>query len=67
MFSNWLLYFSFHKPEDYKSPFETKNMEVKDDDGHAFGWNPGVGDGQGGLACCRSWGHKESDMTEQLN
>ena len=27
----------------------------------------GVGDGQGGLACCSSWGHKESDMTEQLN
>ena len=24
----------------------------------------GVGDGQGGLACCGSWGHKESDMTE---
>jgi len=30
-------------------------------------WTPGVGDGQGGLACCDSWGHKESDMTEQLN
>ena len=27
----------------------------------------GVGYGQGGLACCGSWGHKESDMTEQLN
>jgi len=26
-----------------------------------------VGDGQGGLACCNSWGCKESDMTEQLN
>ena len=25
------------------------------------------GDGQGGLVCCGSWGHKESDMTEQLN
>ena len=35
--------------------------------GHGFGWTPGVGDGQGGLACCSSWGHKESDMTEQLN
>ena len=35
--------------------------------GHRFGWTPGVGDGQGGLACCGSWGHKESDMTEQLN
>ena len=28
---------------------------------------PGVGDGQGGLACCISWGRKELDMTEQLN
>ena len=35
--------------------------------GHGFGWTPGVGDGQGGLACCGSWGHKESDTTEQLN
>ena len=33
-------------------------------DGHGFGWTPGVGDGQGGLACCSSWGHKESDTTE---
>ena len=35
--------------------------------GHQFGWALGVGDGQGGLACCSSWGHKESDTTEQLN
>ena len=34
---------------------------------HEFGSTLGVGDGQGGLACCDSWGHKESDMTEQLN
>ena len=27
----------------------------------------GVGDGQGGLVCCNSWGRKEPDMTEQLN
>ena len=27
--------------------------------GHEFGWTPGVGDGQGGLACCCSWGHEE--------
>ena len=33
-------------------------------DGHGFGWTPGVGDGQGGLVCCSSWGRKESDMTE---
>ena len=36
-------------------------------DGHEFGWTPGVGDGQGGLACCSSWGCKESGTTEQLN
>ena len=35
--------------------------------GNEFGWILGVGDGQGGLVCCGSWGHKESDMTEQLN
>ena len=36
-------------------------------DGQGFGWTPGVGDGQGGLLCCGSWGHKELDTTEQLN
>ena len=36
-------------------------------DGHGFGWTLGVGDGQGGLACCSSWGCKELDTTEQLN
>ena len=33
---------------------------------HEFGWTPGVGDGQWSLACCGSWGHKNSDMTEWL-
>ena len=32
-----------------------------------FEWTLGVGDGQGGLACCNSWGRKELDMTERLN
>ena len=36
-------------------------------DARGFGWTPGVGDGQGGLVCCDSWGHKESDTTERLN
>ena len=36
-------------------------------DGREFEWTPGVGDGQGGLACCNSWGRKESDTTERLN
>ena len=39
----------------------TDSMDV------GFSWTPGVGDGQGGLACCGSWGHKESDTTERLN
>ena len=36
-------------------------------DGHEFEQALGVGDGQGSLACCSPWGHKESDTTEQLN
>ena len=33
-------------------------------DGHEFDYAPGVGDGQGGLVCCGSWGPKELDMNE---
>ena len=36
-------------------------------DAHEFGWTLGVGDGQGGLACCDLWGLKESFTTEWLN
>ena len=35
--------------------------------GHGFGCTLGVGDGQGGLVCCDSWGCKELDTTERLN
>ena len=35
--------------------------------GYESEWTPGVGDGQGVLACCDSWGREESDTTEQLN
>ena len=35
--------------------------------GHDFEQAPGSGDGQGGLACYGSWGHKESYTTERLN
>ena len=35
--------------------------------GNGFGWTLEIDDGQGGLACCGSWGPKESDMTERLN
>ena len=34
---------------------------------HEFEWTLEVGDGRGGLMCCNSWGHKESDTTERLN
>ena len=36
-------------------------------DGHESEWTLGVGDRQGGLACCDSWGHKESETIEHLN
>ena len=36
-------------------------------DGHEFEQALGDGEGQGNLVCCRQWGHKELDMTEQLN
>ena len=35
--------------------------------GHELKQAPGDSEGQGGLVCCSSWGHKELDMTEQLN
>ena len=34
---------------------------------HELGQTPGDGEGQGGLACCNPWSHKELDMTGQLN
>ena len=36
-------------------------------DGHESEQAPGPDEGQGSLACCSPWGHKESDTTEQLN
>ena len=36
-------------------------------DGQEFAQAPEVDDVQGCLVCCSPWGHKESDMTEQLN
>ena len=36
-------------------------------DGHEFEQVPGLGEGQGSLACCSPWGHKEPEITEQLN
>ena len=37
------------------------------DNGHEFEQTPGDSEGQGRLACCSPWGHRESDMTERLN
>ena len=46
---------------------DSMGMSLSKHNGHGFVWTLGVGDGQGGLACCDSWGHKESGTTERLN
>ena len=64
---NWLIR---KDPDDWKERRQEKGM-TEDEmagwhhqlNGHEFEWTLGVGDGQGGLACCGSRGHKESDMT----
>ena len=69
---NWLLGKDPNAGKDWRQ--EEKGM-TEDEmagwyhrlDGHEFEWSLGVGDGQGGLACCNSWGRKESDTTEWLN
>ena len=68
---NWLIGKDSDAGNDWKQ--EEKGM-TEDEigwhhrlDGHEFEQALGVGDGQGSLMCCSSWGHKESDMTEQLN
>ena len=69
---NWFIWKDSDAGKDWRSE---KKGTTEDEmagrhhrlDGHEFGWIPGVGDGQGGLACCDSWGCKESDMTERLN
>ena len=66
---------SMEKNPDAGKDWRQEEKEMTEDEvvgwhhrlnGHGFGWTPGVGDGQGGLACCDSWGRKESDMTERL-
>ena len=69
---NWLIW---KDPEAGKDWGQEEKWTTEDDivgwhhrlNGHAFGWTPGVGDGQEGLACCNSWCRKESDTTEWLN
>ena len=69
---NWLIW---KDPDDGGDWGQEEKGTIEDEmvgwhhwhNGHGFGWTLGIGDGQGGLACCGSWGRKESDMTEQLN
>ena len=69
---NWLIWKDLDAGKDWR--WEEKGT-TEDEmarwhhhlNGHEFEWTPGVGGGQGGLACCNSWGHKESDTTEWLN
>ena len=68
---NWLI----RKDPDSGKDWRWENGMTEDEmvgwhhrlDGHEFEWTLGVGDGQGGLAYCDSWGCTESDTTEQLN
>ena len=69
---NWLI----GKDPDAGKDWEQEEKGTTEDEmvewhhqlnGYGFGGTPGIGDGQGGLACCSSWGHKESDTTERLN
>ena len=69
---SWLIW---KDPDDRKDWRQEEKGMTEDEmvgwhhqlDGCKFEWTPGVGDGQGGLACCDSWGRKESDTTERLN
>ena len=68
---SWLI----GKDSDAGRDWEQKKGTTEDEmagwhhglDGRESEWTLGVGDGQGGLACCDSWGRKESDTTERLN
>ena len=72
MQKNWLIWKDSDAEQDGRQ--EEKGM-TEDEmagwhhwlNGHESGWTPGVGDGQGGLECCDSWGCKEPDTTEWLN
>ena len=69
---SWLIW---KDPDDGKDWGQEEKGTTEDEmvgwhhwlNGHGFGWTPGIGDGQRVLACCDSWGCKESDTTEWLN
>ena len=68
---SWLI----RKDPDARKDWEKEKGTTEDEmvrwhqqlNGHGFGCTPGVGDGQGSLACYSPWGRKESDMTERLS
>ena len=68
---NWLIWKDPDPGKDWRQEKGTAEDEMVGWhhwlDGHEFERTPGVGDGQGSLLCYSSGGHKESDMTEQLN
>ena len=69
---SWLIWKDPDARKDYRWEEEgmTKDKMVgwhRQLNGHEFEWTLAVGDGQGDLACCDSWGSKESDTTEWLN
>ena len=69
---NWLIWKDSDAEKDWR---QEEKGTIEDEmfgwhhwlDGHESEQAPGVGDGQGSLACCSPWGHKKSNMTEQLN
>ena len=74
---NWLIWKDPDAGKDWEEKGTTEDEMAEwhhQLDGQEFGWTLGVGDGQGGvgdvqggLVCCGSWGHKELDTTERLN
>ena len=68
---NWLIW---KDPDAWKDWRQEEKGTTEDEmvgwhhqlDGHEFEYAPGVGDGQGGLACCSPWGRKELDTTERV-
>ena len=68
---NWLIWKDSDTGKDWRQEKEMTEDEVvgwhHQLDGHESEQAPGVGYGQGSLACCSPWGHKELDMTERLN
>ena len=67
---NWFIGKDPDAGKDWRQKGMTENEIVERHDwleGHEFEQALGIGNGQGSLACCSPWGHKELDMTERLN